>query len=941
MEYLRPTGPSSARAFSWDRYPQVIARYDFADPTTMLTSGAAYFGGANYLVQDTGVAALIADYPLSMVCFFKLPSPAETGALMWVGDRTVDDKEHTLYVTNTGEVKIQSQDGSGSGTATSAASTYDDTEWHFAAAVFTSATSRKLYVDNAPAVTDTDNVTWQTANRVAIGVLGRSTLSAFSGEQSSIDAAMIFTWSLTDAQIAWLYNGGAGRTFDELVDSNDAANPGVDNLVSYWGLDEHNGRRRDEMDNLHLSEAGSDLPIDGHQGTVEFLPVVEDRAAVFDGTSYLKRDAAIVSAYPFSMVCWFNVTAVVGGGGRGVMWLGDKDANDVEHGMYIVNGVMVAYSKNGAATDGATSVAPADQDDQVWRMVAGVWGSATSRKVSVDGTPTVENATEVTIGAVDRFAIGVFARSTPNVFVADGDKIDGAMVFNIALSDDQIVWLYNGGVGRRYDELVDSEDADNPGVTNLVEFYELSQHQAGRFVTGAHAGLTLTQVGTLTDDEGIAAGQSRPGGVSYVPDLSGNANHLIEQQGAEINKRLFLVEDSVGYAVRTISTSAQALMAVDVLAYAQPVTHFCDVALEGIEAAANGVLFDGTSTNRHILYHDDSGNIAATTNDYPTAITGSAAQDGVEELFVCEFNGASSRIYRDGASADAAGNLGTGQFDPATMGSSTVSGLLTARYTMRYYVALEGTTVAEKNSIGQELATNAELTWQAIEDRAAQFGASSYLYLNAAPVTAYPFSMVCWFRCAAAGTTRGLMWLGDKDYSSYEHALMLNADRVSATSNAGSSLVQALSDLPATQDDGAWHMAVGVWGGATSRKCCVDANPMVEETTSRAVGAIDRITLGVLGRATLAGYIGSGNALDKAMLFSAPLTADQITWLYNTGHGRTLEELEDSLDANNPGVADLVAYYPLDSAQVGGVGRDVKSNYTMAPIGTVTDSVGV
>jgi hypothetical protein len=87
---------------------------------------------------------------------------------------------------------------------------------------------------------------------------------------------------------------------------------------------------------------------------------------------------------------------------------------------------------------------------------------------------------------------------------------------------------------------------------------------------------------------------------------------------------------------------------------------------------------------------------------------------GTEELFVCEFDGAASRLYRNGGTADASGDLTTGQFDPATMGSSTVTGLLTARYTMRYYVALAGTTTAEKNKIGQEIATRTALTWQTI-----------------------------------------------------------------------------------------------------------------------------------------------------------------------------------------------------------------------------------
>jgi len=193
---------------------------------------------------------------------------------------------------------------------------------------------------------------------------------------------------------------------------------------------------------------------------------------------------------------------------------------------------------------------------------------------------------------------------------------------------------------------------------------------------------------------------------------------------------------------------------------------------------------------------------------------------------------------------------------------------------------------------------------------------SQYAEVDAAPTSAYPYAMGCCFK-RATDIEGALIWVGDKDSETDWIALRVDADgdilaqaRTAATAYAS---VAALND-----DTNVWHFAAGVFGSSTSRVAYGDAVVGTPETTSVVIDTtFDRISLGRLGDSSPGGYL--NGSLDNAWIYQGgtALTAAQVNWLRTggkTGGPATYRDVRQSTHADNPGLANLKAWYKLNEA---------------------------
>jgi len=149
---------------------------------------------------------------------------------------------------------------------------------------------------------------------------------------------------------------------------------------------------------------------------------------------------------------------------------------------------------------------------------------------------------------------------------------------------------------------------------------------------------------------------------------------------------------------------------------------------------------------------------------------------------------------------------------------------------------------------------------------------TEFMEKDVAPVTAAPFSMLCWVRSDAASTLQGLMFLGDKDTVNDHWYLSLHSNsRARLTASGGGSPNRAQSSTNWTANT--WHHITGYEESTTSRAVFVDAGGKGTNTASEVVENSDRISIGRLGDSTPSNYM-SGDIADALLLNVVPTDAE-------------------------------------------------------------------
>lgn len=155
---------------------------------------------------------------------------------------------------------------------------------------------------------------------------------------------------------------------------------------------------------------------------------------LFDDTTsnYLTVSTPVITAYPFSMGCWFNVAEI--SGSNSLMVLSDVSVNDtycqLSAAGQTAGDPVICSARNGAAPEDAeTSTGYSANTDH---HALGVWTSATDRVAYLDGGNSGSDAVSVAYSAnIDTTSIGVLVRLS--LGGATNGKVGEAAIWNVAL----------------------------------------------------------------------------------------------------------------------------------------------------------------------------------------------------------------------------------------------------------------------------------------------------------------------------------------------------------------------------------------------------------------------------------------------------------------------------------------------------------------------------
>lgn len=112
--------------------------------------------------------------------------------------------------------KIEFGVGTGSATRiTTSTTALSNGTWYFITGVFTSSTSVKIYINAVNEATNSTSIPANIFDGTGTFYIGSYSTTANAG-RGHYDSAAIFSRVLTDAEITWLYNSGAGRSYSAL-----------------------------------------------------------------------------------------------------------------------------------------------------------------------------------------------------------------------------------------------------------------------------------------------------------------------------------------------------------------------------------------------------------------------------------------------------------------------------------------------------------------------------------------------------------------------------------------------------------------------------------------------------------------------------------------------------------------------------------------------------
>jgi len=160
-------------------------------------------------------------------------------------------------------------------------------------------------------------------------------------------------------------------------------------------------------------------------------------------------------------------------------------------------------------------------------------------------------------------------------------------------------------------------------------------------------------------------------------------------------------------------------------------------------------------------------------------------------------------------------------------------------------------------------------------------GVSSNLYVNQAVVSAYPFSMACWFNADDTDHGYSLMWVGDKDVTNYFCALMARGrvgdDSVSALTHQYGATYEFV-DTSSGFSANTWHHACGVWTNNQSRAAFIDGGSKGTGTVvSGAMANHDKTAIGASLDSSADAYFDGGIA--EAAIWSIALSDAEVAQL--------------------------------------------------------------
>ncbi|KKM82271.1 hypothetical protein LCGC14_1321200, partial [marine sediment metagenome] len=168
-------------------------------------------------------------------------------------------------------------------------------------------------------------------------------------------------------------------------------------------------------------------------------------ASLFNDTlsEYLEVNSSPLTAYPFSISCWFNTDAPTQG--QSPLFIGDRFVEARRAYLSVRTNSVLRYTLNGPG--GSTNPETVNTvSANTWHHAFGASASASDHKVILDGDTGNKgtDATDVGSGVADwdRTSIGRLGDSTPSFYFSG--KIAECAIWNVALTDEEAAILSKG-----------------------------------------------------------------------------------------------------------------------------------------------------------------------------------------------------------------------------------------------------------------------------------------------------------------------------------------------------------------------------------------------------------------------------------------------------------------------------------------------------------------
>lgn len=183
-----------------------------SDPNYLV---ADFDGSDDYIENNLQV---VNSYPFTIIAWFKTSTTG--GAIFIMPDKDSAAIYYGVYVNGSGNIVLTAFNGGS--IFLNSDEFYNDGEWHHVSCVFTSNTSRDLYVDGDYKKSNSTNIGYNSnVDRFSIGRFGDSTPSNYMN--GYISDVRVYSVALTPQEISDLYTG--------------TSEPSAANLAAHWPLE--------------------------------------------------------------------------------------------------------------------------------------------------------------------------------------------------------------------------------------------------------------------------------------------------------------------------------------------------------------------------------------------------------------------------------------------------------------------------------------------------------------------------------------------------------------------------------------------------------------------------------------------------------------------------------------------------------------------------------
>jgi len=389
-----------------------------------------YFDGSNDGVFNNN--AVVSAYPFTLQAWVKGTPSTFQKTVISLADKDSTNIVYAIGTDSSGDCRIYSGNGS-LAVATSCNYTTNDGQWHLLTTVFTSNTSRTMYVDGKFDQTDTTSVTFNSAvDRISVGHSGESNDAGFYPGQ--IDEARVYNYARTPAQIAWDYNQGGP--------------------VGWWKLDEN--QTGDGQTVYDSSGNGNNSTTEGGTGNLDCTVTGKRNTACdFDGSDdYINTstDNFFDIGSDLTISAWVNRSSFTT---PDVVLAKDNDYSTSSDGGYVLSvGSSDNVKFDVSNTIGSTCSANSSSTSTLitsagWHHLVGVFeindGNPSRCWLYIDGKPvTPQVSAYMTTASIPNALNLVIGAETDGGNPFDG-IIDDVKIFNYALTSEQVKTEYNDG----------------------------------------------------------------------------------------------------------------------------------------------------------------------------------------------------------------------------------------------------------------------------------------------------------------------------------------------------------------------------------------------------------------------------------------------------------------------------------------------------------------